>query len=390
MRVIRTVLIVVSLLSFLHAGIFDLIKDIFKPKQNQPQQQQERTIQREEPPSQIEEFPTENEIIIEEGEEEEQEQVIEKIPFPKYPYSYKIAFILPKKLIGKYSVTTVNATIAYLLKREINFKIDVFDIKDGNFDTLNRVLSKIESRGYHLVIAPVTRQIARNICSLYIKKLIYIPTVNKNSLSCDDPNVYFGGIDYNRQFLALAKRVRDKNAVLVYDTSPFISTLNSFAQNYFFIKKRIIVKDIKNLKNTILANKKSLQNSTVLLNTPLVKTALLLSDLYFYSIKPKYFLSTQINYDPHIFLLTQYKTRENMLIANSIFETYIKYSDASEILNSNIKFDKVNYATMNGLDYFFVNSYRDRGRIFKEKVYDNQIYYNIEIVSPVQGKFIRK
>ncbi len=383
MRILKILLIAISLFSTLNAGIFDLIKDIFK---SHPQKKEE-PIQREK-----EKILNENEIIIEEESPEElqEEEFIEKIPFEKYPYSYKIAFVLPKKIIGKYSVTTVNAALSYLIKRGINFKIDVYDIYNGDFDILNRVLSTIEAKNYNLIIAPVTKTIAQNICSLYIRKIIYIPTVNKNSITCEDPNIYFGGIDYNRQFLALSKKAKDKNAILIYDSSPFIRELNLLSQNYFFIKKRIQIKKSKSLKYALLRNKKYLQNSTIILNTPIIKSALFLSEAYFYSIKPKLYLSTQINYDPHIFLLTQYKTRKNMLIANSILDTYIKYSDASKILNADIKFNKVNYALTNGLDYFFINSYKDRGRIFKEKMYNNQIYYNVEIVSPKNGYFVKE
>ncbi len=378
MRVFKIFFFTVSLLSFLHAGIFDLIRDIFKSKP------------KESPKKEILENPKPNpnqEIIIE---NEETEEFIQKIPFARYPYSYNIAFILPKRLIGKYSLTSVNTALAYFIKRGINFKIDVYDIYNGNFEILNKTLSSLEQKNYHLIIAPVTKNMAQNICSLYIQKIIYIPTVNKNSLSCDNPNVYFGGIDYNRQFLALSKKVANKEAVLVYLDSPFIYSLNSWARNYFFIKKEIKVTNGKNLKNSILKYKRYLQNSVVLLNTPIVKSALFLSEAYLYSINSKYYLSTQINYDPHIFLLTQYKMRKNILIANSIFDTYIKYSDASKILGADIRFDKVNYAVMNGLDYFLINSYRDRGRIFKEKIYDNQIYYNIEIVSPDKGYFKKR
>ncbi len=379
MKLIKIIFVIILIPLYLDAGIFDLIKDIFSspPKQIQePVQKQENTN-------------TMQESVLDENNEEiTEEEYIEKVPFRRYPSVYKIAFLLPSN-IGKYSSTTLNSAVSYLIRREINFDIKTYRIYNESFESIDRVLQNIGQRNYDLIIAPVTKKTAQNICYLDIQKLIYIPTINKNSIECQNPNIYFGGIDYQKQFGKLAKKTKNHSAVIINDDSLLVRTLNNDAQMYFLPKAFINIKNRKNLKWVILKNRKLLNNSNIILNIPLVKSALFLSQLSLYSVKPKNVLSTQINYDPKIFTLTQYSSRKKMMLANSIYKTYLKYSDAAEILNADVRFDKVDYATMNGLDYFFVKSYPDRGRIFKESFYNNSLEYTTEIVKPSVGEFVR-
>ncbi len=368
------------LVSFANAGLLDLIKDIFSSSENKKVEKKREIVIP----------PPKEEVIIEEVPEESviYEEYIPKVSIEKYPFIYKIAFLLPKK-IGKYRETTVNSVISYLIRRERNFDIKTYDIYGNDFSYLSSLLARLENSDTHLIVAPVTKSVAETLCSLYARKIIYIPTISKNSVECSNPNVYFGGMDYLKQFEKLSKIISyNRGSVTVRDVSPLAKELNYYSSFYFSHKLNIIIKSNKDIKRAVLGNKKYLKNSNIILNTPIVKSSLFLSTLYFYSIKPRAVFSTQINFNPKIFTLTQYKMRKNFYIANSIGRTYVKYYDTAKLLDAGIRFDRVNYATVNGVDYFFVKSYTDRGRIFREEMIDNSLVYQIKIVVPKAGRFV--
>ncbi len=377
----RILFVILMLSSFSYAGLFDIIKDIFS---SEKKAKEPIAI-----PSPKEE------IIIEEddtgdGEVYYEEEYLPKVSPQKYPFIYKIAFLLPKK-IGRYRESTVNGVISYLIRRERNFDIRTYDIYGNDPSYLSSLLYKLEDGDVNLIVAPVTKDVAETLCSLYVRKIIYVPTVSKRAVECSNPNVYFGGIDYLKQFKKLSKIRRysqNDGAVAVRDSSSLAKELNYYSSLYFPHKLNIAVKNGSDIKRAVLENKKFLKNSNLILNIPVVKSSLFLSTLYFYSVKPKAVFSTQINYDPKIFTLTQYKMRKNFYIADSIGTTYFKYSDAAELLDAGIRFDRVNYATVNGVDYFFVKSYTDRGRIFKEDMIENSLSYRTRIVVPGKGEFV--
>jgi len=378
-RIVKIFLILLFLSSVSYAGLFEVLKNIFSS--SEPKEKKISIPNPNIPPS--------DEILIdsEEMQTQESEEYLLKIEPEKYPPVYKISFILPKK-IGKYRETTVNAVIAYLIRREKSFDVKTYTLYENDFYKVESLLTKIENSDTDLIVAPVTKNIADRICSLYVKKIIYIPTISGRFMECSNPNVYFGGIDYLNQFKKLAEFASSHSAVIVKDSSPLSKELSEYSSFYFLPKASLFVKDVKAVKTNVLKNKNILKKSNIILNIPIVKSSLFLSTLYFYSIFPKAVFSTQINYDPKIFTLTQYKMRKNFYIANSIGSTYVKYYDAAKLLDSDVIFDRVNYATINGTDYFFVKSFLDRGRIFKEKMENNSLVYRTKITIPKKGEFV--
>ncbi|NOX16386.1 MAG: hypothetical protein GXP61_10275, partial [Epsilonproteobacteria bacterium] len=236
---------------------------------------------------------------------------------------------------------------------------------------------------YRFIIAPLTEIGAKIITENSAGFTIYIPTVNKSKISIQTPNVIFGGINYKEQIDKLLTYAKNK-LVIFSDGSNIANELNQDVKDSMklVVYEKNLDKSNLNFKKMLKWNRK-IDNSSVFMNLPLVKTSLLASQFRVYNRKPYNILSTQINYNPMILTLTQYADRKSFLIANSIGKVNAQISNSSELLESGIKYDWVNYATTLGIDLFY-NRYFSPGtqRSFKEEIKDGQVVYKTEIVSP--------
>ena len=98
-------------------------------------------------------------------------------------------------------------------------------------------------------------------------------------------------------------------------------------------------------------------------------------------------ISTQINYNPELLLLTQTKDRKNMLIANSINYHNNVMIESNALLHNNIVYDWINYATSIGADYFY-HLITSAHREYPQEMINNQIQYPISIVRPTHSGFV--
>ncbi|MGB5966528.1 MAG: hypothetical protein WBG65_13490, partial [Sulfurimonadaceae bacterium] len=260
----------------------------------------------------------------------------------------KIAMILPYKLIGRYAYSTSNAVFAYLLTRNHPFVLKNFQINDESPEEMERVLDEIKEEEFHYVIAPLTPKGARIIVENEEELNVYFPTINKNDLNTSAENIYFGAIDYKAQIDKLAPRASSP-LVVMYDKSAkgkklYKQTTESYMNNDLPFKetsrkevykeleeeyderleptkKKVIAYGIDrqttNLKWHLEENKK-IQFGTFFLNTPVIKSTMIVSQFTTYDTNITNILSTQINYDPLMFSMTQKQDRDNMYIANSI------------------------------------------------------------------------
>ncbi|MFW5618321.1 MAG: hypothetical protein ACOCMY_00245, partial [Campylobacter hyointestinalis] len=131
-----------------------------------------------------------------------------------------------------------------------------------------------------------------------------------------------------------------------------------------------------------------LRDSSIFLNTPLIKTALLSSQFRVFDLNPNALLSTQINYNNALLSLTQPNDRKNMYIANSISKIDDEIISNNAILGQNIEYDWVAYSSTFGFDYIytkFINS--DASSLFDEKVQNNQVIYDTKIMKSNQFGF---
>ncbi len=301
--------------------------------------------------------------------------------------SKKIALIIPQKKIGKYAMTTTNSIMAYLLLGKGDFEFEVFNTGDESYEKILKALDEIKSKDYSFVIAPVTKVGARIIIENSDSLIVYIPTLNKNFLGSEYSNIYYGGVDYSRQIQALLPY--GKSSISIFKTKGELS--NNLTQkvkfnfpNISFIKQ--IDKNLKVVKTAIRQSRRQIQGQTIFLNTPIVKSSLILSQLRANSVKPYSILSTQINYNPILLTLTQYRDRKNFLIANSIGESDLMLLELNKMLNSDIKYNWINYSTSIGIDFLFNHLYQTK-KMFAEEIIDNQVQYNISIMQPLNAKF---
>jgi SRSO17 transposase len=328
----------------------------------------------------------------------------------------KIAMILPYKLIGRYAYSTSNAVFAYLLTRNHPFVLKNFQIDDESPEEIERVLNEIKEQEFHYVIAPLTPKGARAIVENEEELNVYFPTINKNDLNTSAENIYFGAIDYKAQIAKLSEQASSP-LVVMYDKSakgkklykqtkevymeselPFKETgrkefFEELEEEYdpkLEPKKRKVIaygidRKTTNLKWHLEKNKK-IQFGTFFLNTPVIKSTMIISQLTTYDTNVTNILSTQINYDPLMFSMTQKQDRDNMYIANSVNINNNILIEANSLLTNDIVYDWINYASTVGADYFY-HAITHTERAYQLPMLDNQILYPISIVKPSGTRF---
>lgn len=315
----------------------------------------------------------------------------------------RIALLLPERVIGRYAASTTNSVSAYLLSRNKSFELKTFSIGDESPEAIETGLQKIVQKKFHYVIAPLTKQGANRVAALNPPLNIFFPTVNAGDVNVTSDRLYFGGIDYRAQIDLLMTEATPP-LIIFYDRSPLGEQLKNETKTAFLmhyldgnasdllsIEKKIyaypVGKHTTNLK-PILKNNKRIKNGTFFLNTPLVKSGMIMSQLTLYDVNASRVLSTQINYDALLFDITQPQDRKTMLIANSISERNSVIVEANKLLGNDIAYDWINYATTIGIDYFYHLSARTP-REYLIPIENHQIKYPVSLFQPNGSRFER-
>ncbi len=328
----------------------------------------------------------------------------------------KIALLLPYKKIGRYASSTTNAAFAYLVARNQFFELKTYNIESEGFEDIADALTKMKLDGFEFIIAPFTLKGANTLLELNPNEEIYFPTINKKDLNSTLANIYFGGIDYKAQSDELLKEAVSP-LVIFYDKSKIGKELALYEEKKFKYKdtnlskfelveftgqtddffvssdeNRTVVKysiprRVTNIEEQLLYNDEIMQGS-MFINTPIVKTAMIMSQLTMYEVNATNVLSTQINYDPLVLSLTQYEDRQNMIIANSITHNNSIFIETNSLLGNDIVYDWINYTTTVGMDYFF-NKITKQDKQYQIEMVDNQMLYPIELIMPSKTRFIK-
>ena len=325
----------------------------------------------------------------------------------------KIAMLLPYKKIGKYASSTTNAVFAYLMTRSHPFELKSYKIESEEEDEIQRVFSRIESDGFAYVIAPVTLKGAKNIINIDPDINIYMPTINKKDIETDSQYLTFGAIDYQAQSDLLIKeavsplvifsdksstgkklavyeeeafKYSDVNETVIEDDEEVVQSVKVLNEGYEVIKYSIS-RRTTNLERYLKENEKII-DGTFFINTPIVKSGMIMSQLTLYDANATNILSTQINYDPLILSMTQYSDRKDMVIANSITEHNNVLTETNSLLGSDIVYDWINYATTVGIDYIF-HALTNEEREYNIALDENQMQYKIELLQPSVSRFIK-
>ena len=299
----------------------------------------------------------------------------------------KIALLVPKKIIGSHSNSVSNAIISYLIFKDTQFQFEVFDCVDEMEDSIAQSLAEIKAKGYSFVIAPMTQRGAE-VLNLYVSDiLVFIPTINRENIYQPNNSIIFGGLDYKRQLDVLLSYANEK-IVLFGDGSRLSNELSDYIK--LQTQENIVYeKEIKKIKTDLsfLKKNKKLKKSSIFLNMPIVKSSLLASQFRQYEVEPYVILSSQVNYNPLLFKLTQAKDREFFYIANSISYYDKKLKDINLILGNNPDYNWIDYSTSIGIDYVFRRNSLDADTIFDEEIYDNQIEYKVRIEKAAEASF---
>ena len=313
-----------------------------------------------------------------------------KIPFESMGDKIEVALLMPKKIIGKYSTSTIDTVLSYLLFRNINFRFKIFDNVDESREIFEENIEKIKNENFNFLIAIVSNK--DNVALLEeLKMPIYIPTMmGSNSRS----NIVFGGIDYQAQIKTLSDAKQDNANTIIYNDDSslgrFLGDVTKSVNENVKIEDSIDNKVAANFYQNIQRAKDYIEGANIYLNTPVVKSGLLLSQINLSNIKPGKILSTQVNYNPALLSLIKGIDFENIIIANSInVDMDKKLIEYGKLLNSDITYDWVNYSTALGIDFFTSKMNKKLERYFKEEIDNNQVVYGINLYSVKNGRFIK-
>lgn len=327
-----------------------------------------------------------------------------------------IAMLLPHKRIGRYASSTSNALFSYLLTRNHPFVVKNFYIEDESAESIAQALEKIKDEGFKYIIAPMTQRGAQAVASQEKELTVFFPTMHKKDLNISAENIYFGAIDYQDQIEHLTTRATSP-LVIFYGKSAkgkklYAQTKEAYLQSSKPFqktgrqaycekegleynpkleprKKRVIAYAIDRKSSNLkwhLENNKKIQFGSFFLNTPVVKSTMILSQFTSYDTNTTNILSTQINYDPLMFSMTQAKDRKRMYIANSININNDTLIQANKLLSNDIVYDWINYTTTVGIDLFY-HLITHEERYYPLPLKENQILYPVSIVQPVGTRF---
>jgi len=304
----------------------------------------------------------------------------------------KIALLLPYKRIGKYAASTTNAAFAYLMTKGHPFMLKSYKIESEESEDIAVALEEIQEDGFEYVIAPVTLKGANNIIQINRDRHIYFPTIHKNDINSSSPLFLFGAIDYKAQSDLLLEQA--VSPLVIFSDKSNTGQKLSLAQKEAFLsmdEENIVINYSLSRKRTnleaYLKENEKINDASFFINTPIIKSGMIMSQITLYDVNSTNILSTQINYNPLLLSMTQYSDRKNMLIANSITEHNKVLIETNSLLGNDIVYDWINYTTTVGVDYYY-SQITEEDRVYSTQIIDNQMAYKIELLKPSHSKFI--
>ncbi len=308
----------------------------------------------------------------------------------------KIALMMPQKSIGRYSSTSADSIISYLMARDIDFEFKAFDTKDESIENLKSTYLSIQDQNYDYIIAILTANGLGNLLeNTDIDTPIFVPTVNKNQVKADyiTDNVYFGGIDYDRQIDTILDFSNSKNASIISldDDGVVGKQLGAKIKEKserLVSQHTIDSKSANSFRSIFSKIKPNIKKSIIVLNTSLVKTGLIIPQIGNTRTMPIAFLSTQVNFNPSLISLIPPEDAKRLFIVSIINPLAKKILETSELMSANLKYDWVNYSTALCVDILLKMDNRIDERFFSEKLYENQIIYSNRFYGIKDSHFI--
>ncbi|MGE4418644.1 MAG: hypothetical protein AB7D38_02275 [Sulfurimonas sp.] len=310
----------------------------------------------------------------------------------------RIALLLPYKKIARYAASTTNASFAYMMSKNRPFELKSYKIEDESHEEIISALKKIKEDGFSYVIAPLTQDGEKIVSNINPDINIFFPTINKKDTKTTSSYLHYGGIDYKAQTDLLLNESKSP-LVIFYDQSAIGVQLSKYQEQAFKSKysqnkkdkKPIVVKfsipqQTTNLQEQLEENKE-INGGSFFVNTPIIKSGMIISQLTLYDTNATNILSTQTNYSPLLLSMTQYQDRKNMIIANSITQNKDVLIETNSLLGNDIVYDWINYTTTVGIDYFS-HLISGEKREYDIEHRDNQMIYPINLLKPSVSRFI--
>lgn len=297
----------------------------------------------------------------------------------------KVAFIYPSTLVSKYAKSSLNTISGYFSYQKENYDLTVIDSINENHENIYKAFDKVAQEGITNVIALFTPNVITVLDNIAFNDMkVYLPLIEKKDSLTNNENLIFGSISYEQQIQKLSDYSIGTNTMFYQDS--YIGNKLRRAYDLSYMDTSVI-KEISSTENNFrnIVRDYKLRNSLLYLNTDVVKSSLILSQLRAYDIYPKAILSTQINYDPMIMLLTQDKDRHRLIVANSIDRVNDELKDEIMTFGADIMYEWVDYSTLVGINYLY---YGDNSSLIETKIFDNQVVYNPKLYKSTSAGFL--
>ncbi len=302
------------------------------------------------------------------------------------PEDFRIAIIFPSKVVGKYGNSTINSVIGYLLFQNKKFEVESFDSEDESFENISKTMDEIKDKGYKKIIALFTNNALINInnISAFNNMEVYFPLISKkDAYFISSTNFIYGAISYENQMKKLLELSTGDNAEF-YEESSIGQMLKGIYERLVsnIVVNQNVMQSNNNFKSMVTNEK--LKHTNLMLNTTLVKSSIILSQLYAYETENGAIMTTQLNFDPLILSLTQYEDRLNLVLASSIEDTDPKLTELLYLLDTDIKYNWVNYSTLIGVNYLFS---KNKNGLIKNQIVNDEVLYDTHLYYSTKSSF---
>ncbi|WP_457563273.1 hypothetical protein [Caminibacter pacificus] len=317
--------------------------------------------------------------------------------FVSQKVSVNVAVVIDKKKFFKFIPSIMNSINSYFIYKASNYHIKLFDI-DAN-------LSQITQNYKDIVYITTDKQKIEELKNYDAH--FYVPTFNasdfkttnqqplENNETTANPfeyteeensikqldNVDFGLIDFKSQVNTLAQYIDDNYAIAINSKGTIPQKLLQYESELNIMLDTYDFPNIPYYK---------LKNHYIFFNTSASKTAQILAQITYKNIETKLQLATQIDYDPLLISITQPQDVEKLIIANSILNIPIDLEDTNMNLNSDIRFNWLNYDISILLNKIYNKQTNDDEYYmndFHVYIFDHQINYNTKLYQIINGAF---
>ena len=311
-------------------------------------------------------------------------EIENKIEIDTTKVKMKVAFLYPSNLVSKYAKSSINTISGYLSHQNSDYELVVIDTENESASRIDSAFQEVKKSNIKNVIALFTPNAVGTLNNVVSNDLkVYLPLIEKKEVSSSNSSLIFGSISYEEQVKKLVNYSSGNNVMFYQDTYLGLKLKKSYESVVSDTRlKKEISKHENNFKGIVTGS--GLANSTLFLNTDIVKSSLILSQLRSYDIYPKVILSTQLSYDPLLMTLTQDKDRDKLIVANSIDVVDKELRDDIAISGGNIVYEWVDYSTLVGINYLY---YGKNSNLVPTKIENNQAMYNPKLFRSTEFGF---